>query len=46
MLAEVFGWIVDLINQENVVNMEIIKITQNKLLKYPKIKSRHRKRNV
>ena len=44
--AQVFGWIVDLRNQENAVNREIIKIIQNKLLKYPKIKSRQSKRNM
>ena len=44
--AQVFGWIVDLRNQENAVNREIIKIIQNKLLKYPKIKSIQSKRNM
>ena len=34
MLAQVFGWIVDLGNQANAVNRAIIKIIQNKLLKY------------
>ena len=46
MPAQVFGWIVDLENQANAVNRAIIKIIQNKLLKYPKIKSRENKRNV
>ena len=45
MPTQVFGWIVDLGNQANAVNRETIKIIQNKLLKYPKIKSRQRKRN-
>ena len=44
--AQVFGWIVDPDNQATIVNMAIIKIIQNKLLKYPKIKIRQRRRNV
>ena len=46
MSAQVFDWIVDLGNQATIVNMEIIKIIQNKLLKYPKIKSTESERNV
>ena len=46
MLAQVFGWIVDLRNPTNAVNREVIKIIQNKLLKYPKIKSKQRKTNM
>ena len=46
MPAHIFIWIVDIGKEANVVNMEIIKIIQNKLLKYPKIKSIQSKRNM